>query len=114
MAKKAVIKRAQKTWPKSQRHERLQNAVKIINETEGSEWEEETHRWKPGEQAQIVIDMKEHLERGDELGVRELVEAYTHGDPEESMKFWALFKSSERSAIKSLMDDEGADARNFK
>ena len=39
MAKKACIKRASKTWPKTEQHERIQKAVEIIHETEGSNWE---------------------------------------------------------------------------
>jgi len=39
MAKKACIKRASKTWPKTEQHERIQRAVEIIHETEGSNWE---------------------------------------------------------------------------
>ena len=35
MAKKSVIKRAAKTWPKSARTERLDNAVSFMNEFEG-------------------------------------------------------------------------------
>jgi len=40
MTKKACIKRASKTWPKTTRSERVQKAVEIINEHEGSEWED--------------------------------------------------------------------------
>ena len=39
MAKKACIKRASKTWPKTQQHERIQKAIEVIHETEGSDWE---------------------------------------------------------------------------
>ena len=35
MTKKSVIKRASKTWPKSARDDRLQTAVKVLNEHEG-------------------------------------------------------------------------------
>ena len=104
MAKKAVIKRAQKTWPKTERHERLQHAVEFINETEGSDWNE-SHRFKPGEKVQIIEQMREALTKGDDFGVIELVQEYTAGDPEESMKFWALFSPTERSCINSLMDE---------
>lgn len=36
MAKKAIIKRAQKQWPKTQQSRRLHQAVEILNESEGS------------------------------------------------------------------------------
>ena len=38
MTKKTCIKRASKTWPKTQRSERVQAAIEIINEHEGSDW----------------------------------------------------------------------------
>ena len=37
MAKKAIIKRAQKQWPKTQRSQPLHEAVRVMNESEGSE-----------------------------------------------------------------------------
>lgn len=37
MAKKAIIKRASKQWPKTDRMERLDNALSVMNEYEGSE-----------------------------------------------------------------------------
>ena len=37
MAKKAIIKRAQKQWPKTQQSARLHEAVKVMNDNEGSE-----------------------------------------------------------------------------
>ena len=104
MAKKAVIKRAQKTWPKTERHERLQHAVEFINESEGSDWGD-THRFKPGEKVQIIEQMREALTKGDDFGVIELVQEHTTSDPEESMKFWALFSPTERSCINSFMDE---------
>ena len=109
MTKKACIKRASKTWPKTNQHERLQTAVAVINETEGSEWAEVTHRFKPGEKVQIIEDMRTALSTGDDLGVAQLVEEYSSTDAdntEESMKFWGLFSSSERSAIKCMIDDK--------
>ena len=38
MTKKCCIKRASKTWPKTSRSEKVQKAVEIINEHEGSDW----------------------------------------------------------------------------
>ena len=37
MAKKAIIKRASKQWPKTDRHDRLDRAIAVVNEYEGSE-----------------------------------------------------------------------------
>jgi recombination protein RecT len=108
MCKKCVIKRAQKTWPMSDQHERLQTAVNVINETEGSDWVETAHRFKPGEKVLIIEQMREALSRGDAFGVLELVEEYSSSNPddiEESSKFWALFNSSERACIERLTND---------
>lgn len=41
MAKKTVIKRASKTWPKTERHERLDTAIDILNQHEGIEFNED-------------------------------------------------------------------------
>lgn len=108
MCKKCVIKRAQKTWPMSDQHERLQTAVNVINETEGSEWAEEKHRFKPGEKVEIIEQMRESLMRGDAMGVSQIVSEYASTDAddwEESAKFWALFNSVERGCIERLMSD---------
>ncbi len=104
MAKKCVIKRAQKTWPMTCRHERIQQAVDIVNESDGSEWAETSHRFKPGEQVEIIERVRDCLTRGDDFGLIEVVEDY-QGDVEQQVKFWALFKSYERAAIKSMLDD---------
>lgn len=114
MAKKCVIKRAQKTWPKTERHERLQQAVEILNQHEGSDWAEESHRFKPGEKAEIIERMRACLTRGDDFGVIEIVEDYNKGDPEESMKFWALFSPVERSSIHALMDETHVEQERIK
>jgi len=48
MRKKAVIKRASKTWPKTERHERLDNVIEYVNNEEGinfSELKEEDIRY---------------------------------------------------------------------
>ena len=109
MAQKACIKRASKTWPKTDKHERIQRAVEIINQSEGSDWETvEAHRFKPGEREAIITQMQGALERGDDHGVREVVDEYMTGDPEEQMKFWAIFSSAERSAIKAMTSDDAA------
>ncbi len=108
MTKKACIKRSSKTWPKTNRHEQLQTAVAVINETEGSDWAETSHRFKPGEKIQIIEGIRTALASGDDLGVAQIVDEYSSTDPDrtdESMKFWGLFSSSERSAIKRLTDD---------
>jgi recombination protein RecT len=111
MCKKCVIKRAQKTWPMSDQHERIQTAVDVINETEGSDWAIAKHRFKPNEKLAIIEEMRKCLARGDDLGVAQLVEEYDANPMESaeseeiSMKFWALFDSTERNSIRRLLDD---------
>ena len=39
MRKKAIIKRASKTWPKTERHEKLDQVIEYINEKEGIDFE---------------------------------------------------------------------------
>jgi recombination protein RecT len=112
MVKKCVIKRAQKTWPMSDQHERLQTAVNVINETEGSDWAETVHRFKPGEKVQIIEDMRAALAKGDSFGVLEIVEEYdaditqSAEAEQQSIKFWSLFNSLERNAIRRMIDDK--------
>ncbi len=112
MCKKSVIKRAQKTWPMSQQHERLQQAVSFMHETEGSDFKEETHRFKKGEKEQIIEQMRGYLAAGDDMGVAQLVSEYD-ADPRESeenelqsMRFWSLFTSQERNCIHRLLNDK--------
>lgn len=108
MAKKSCIKRASKTWPKTQKHERIQTAVNVLNEVDGSDWAQEKHRFKPGEKVEIIEQMRQALSRGDSFGVLELVNEYSSTDTEkweESSKFWALFGSTERACIDRLLDD---------
>lgn len=61
---------------------------------------EDKHRFKKGEKEAILTQVKECLENGDEHGLNEIFSEYQ--TPEEKMKVWALFNSSERSAIKAL------------
>lgn len=68
----------------------------------------EPHRFKPKEREQIETQMREHLKNGDHDGVKEIHDEYTSGDPEEAMKFWALFSSTERTAIKNMIGDKAA------
>jgi len=39
MAKKTIIKRASKTWPRTDKNERLSKAIEVINESEGIEFD---------------------------------------------------------------------------
>ena len=65
MAKKAIIKRAQKQWPKTKTSTALHAAVDVINQTEGSDYDELE---KIQEIASYVLD---HIEKDDQLAVGE-------------------------------------------
>ena len=113
MAKKACIKRAQKTWPKTEQHERIQKATQLANEVDGSDWAtEQMHRFKPGEKVEIITQMRQALAKGDSFGVLELVEEYdaditeSEEAEQQSIKFWSLFNSLERNAIRRMLDDK--------
>lgn len=66
---------------------------------------DEPHRFKPKEAETIKLNMLEHLQAGDEAGVKEIYDEYTKDDPEETMKFWTLFSSTERSTIKKMIGE---------
>jgi recombination protein RecT len=58
MAKKTCIKRASKTWPKTDRSERIQTAIDVIHEHEGSEWgetEPQTMSGKPLDHETVTV-----------------------------------------------------------
>jgi len=71
MAKKACIKRASKTWPKTEQHERIQKAIEVIHETEGSNWEqfsreekEQFQTWvENGDGAELVLLMQDDMDK---------------------------------------------------
>jgi hypothetical protein len=67
---------------------------------------DDPHRFEPGEKEKIITEMREHLKNGDEHGVMEIYNEYTQDDPEESIKFWTLFSSTERAAIKVFTGEQ--------
>ncbi len=62
------------------------------------------HKWKKGEKEKVYEQARKCLDDGDEHGLREVLEEYD--GPDEKMKVWGLFNSSERSSIKALLEDE--------
>lgn len=85
------------------------NGLFAIDDTKDADHEsvnkEPAHRFKPGEKDAILKGVKTALEAGDEIGLRQVIDEYTDkdADPEEKMKLWALFNSTERAAIKELL-----------
>jgi len=69
---------------------------------DGSKYKEPAHRFKPGEKEEIVSQVLKCLDDGDGMGLHEILSEYK--DPEEKMKVWALFNSTQRATIKALMD----------
>ena len=65
MAKKAIIKRAAKQWPKNRETERLNEAIQVINDYEGNDFDELE---KVEAIACYILD---HLEKGDLWGAGE-------------------------------------------
>lgn len=78
MAKKAIIKRAQKQWPKTQQSARLHEAVKVMNDNEGSEDTTE----KLQRTADYIIDA---IAAEDDAGV---CEAWDELDEWEKQQIW--------------------------
>ena len=58
------------------------------------------HRFKPGEKEEIYTQVKNCLEMGDGDGLMQILAEYE--TPEEKMKVWSIFNSTERAAIKGL------------
>jgi recombination protein RecT len=124
MTKKTCIKRASKTWPKSQRGDMLQNAIAILNEhegidfTDGSVVETKTQEQIDLEQYQALCDLyadtilavKEGIANDDYSSAAEVW--FTVGDDHEttlriheslwrSTKRGGCFTTAERDIIKS-------------
>jgi len=58
------------------------------------------HRWKAGEKDEVYKQTIDALRNGDEIALQEIKTEY-QGEVEE-MKFWSLFNSEQRAAIKAL------------
>jgi len=70
----------------------------------GEDLPDVTFKFKAGEKDEIVKQVKESLDKGDEVGLKQVLDEYH--EPEQKMAVWALFTSRERSSIKALLDDE--------
>jgi recombination protein RecT len=117
MVKKTVIKRAYKTWPKS---DRLDKAVHILNTgaDEGITFDQEDPLNQPRNfgltdaRAKIVRSVAraalQHFNEGDEVGA--YGEVCGIEDNEEKLALWGILKphSALRSSIKRMADEEAA------
>ena len=79
MAKKAIIKRASKQWPKTEKSSALHEAIQVINKAEGSDFDNLQHLQ---DTADYII---EHIGKEDELAVGE---AWCEATDEEKRQLW--------------------------
>lgn len=97
MAKKAIIKRAQKQWPKTKRSQQLHEAVRVLNESEGSE----DMTAKLQRTADYIIDA---IARDDDAAI---IEAWDELDDYEKQQIWiaktkgGFFNQNQKEAIKA-------------
>lgn len=62
------------------------------------------HRFKPGEANEIINQVTELLNAGDEMGLRGIASEY-QTSPEEWQKFLSLFNSTERSVLSTYLKE---------
>jgi len=80
------------------------NGLFAIDDTKDADTKdnsEPVHRFKSGEKEEIYKSVRECLDNGDEHGLKEIMSEYE--GPDEKMKVWSIFNSSEKAAIKELM-----------
>ncbi len=113
MAKKFIIKRASKQWPKTEGTERLATAVAVVNEYEGSE----ALLDKMAQVSAYILDAL-HDETGPRVG--EIVEAWEELTEEEKMTLntaytkGGYFQHADRQEIKTLLGDYYREQRALK
>ncbi len=107
MAKKAILKRASKQWPKTERTDRLDRAISVINEYEGSD--DITHREETQEDIQarlseVISEIKIGIDKGD---LQRAADAWFSLGDEDKSKLWVAptkggcFTTKEREVMKS-------------
>jgi len=84
------------------------NGLFAIDDTKDADTQDNTykpHRFKAGEQEALETQVRECLGNGDEVGLKQIFSEYSE-DAEVKGKVWALFTSTERSAMKKLLTGE--------
>lgn len=117
MAKKAVIKRASKTWPYTDQSDRIGQAIEIANESEGgyilNEPSDEEKAFKRQQEHDAALgrwflhvqSIKEHLAQ-DNPDMHAVAEAWAEIPQNDQMALWlaptkgGTFSTAERKAIK--------------
>ncbi len=118
MAKKAIIKRAQNTWPKTETSERLQDAIQIANESEGGynleSDEEKAHKRQQQHDAALgrwykSVDFIKHELEKEEPDMYTIAEAWGEIPQHDQMALWlaptkgGIFSTAEREALKTKL-----------
>jgi len=86
MRKKAVIKRASKTWPKTDKSERIQTAVEVLNEHEGIDFESRKNSIPDSEVLEQMDYAAGYLENG---GEDAFMRIWLNFDEDEQMYFYS-------------------------
>lgn len=102
MAKKAIIKRAAKQWPRNKETERLNEAIQVINDAEGSDFD------GIAKLDEIASQILTHIENDDMDGVGEV---WTECTQEEQSQLWTAitkggwFTQDDKVKIRSAGSD---------
>ena len=84
------------------------NGLFCIDDTKDQDSEDNTetvHRFKKGEQDEIIAQSLACLEMGDAHGLRQILAEYSE-DPDVKTKVWMLFNSTQRASMKILLSGD--------
>ena len=80
--------------------------LKLFNietgESDESREDQKPARFRKGEAEELYSQVRECLDAGDDAGLKQIFNEYEN-DADMKVKIWALFNSTERSAIKELL-----------
>ena len=78
---------------------------KLVGDPKLPDWAKpDLNRFKPNEKKEIISQVKDCLDAGDSSGVIQIYNEYKGGPQEQ--KFWALFNSTERSTMKTYLEEK--------
>lgn len=109
MAKKAILKRASKQWPKTDRTDRLDRAIAVVNEYEGSDERDITPKEQSQEEInalfdEVITEIKIGIDKGD---LARAADAWYSLPDEDKALLWkapskgGAFTTKEREIMKS-------------
>ncbi len=115
MAKKSIIKRASKTWPKSDKNERLQEAIKVINEHEGIDFGDMTIC---GMRIDEMVDMdnvdKEKVEELYNCAVKLVEDDDMDIAPDEARDIQSMLNNDELIVFEKLLSRHKHNRKSYK